>query len=391
MTASRRLLMTTAALLGLGLLAGLWRALGGPWADALGLPLWSLTLAVGVLASIDAALLARLPAISVRRDLPARLRAGETRTVELSLRHAGRRPLKVQVHDPLPLGMATQPLPQVVIIPPGQTVPVRYPLSALRRGRWTLGQCVIGLTSPLGLWRQRRHGATAQPVDVHPALLDGLPPSPAGEARDPGWPLILVVDASHDTAHAEGQPEAFERLLAAGLRLGQVALGQGDAVGLLTLAAGSIQYLPPGKGPAQLRALLDTLQAVEPSGHPAACRAVAETLLRRQHRRARVVWLRGASDQDHEPLLAAIAALRRHHQVLLASLGDEAIDAVRQQPVERIEQALAYCDAMRHSAARATLQARTTALGATWLDTSSAQADGQLVARYLAWKRTGGE
>jgi hypothetical protein len=46
---------------------------------------------------------------------------------------------------------------------------------------------------------------------------------------------------------------------------------------------------------------------------------------------------------------------------------------------------------MRHSAARATLQARTTALGATWLDTSSAQADGQLVARYLAWKRTGGE
>lgn len=391
MTASRRLLLATTALLGLGLLSGIWRALGGPWADALGLLLWSLTLAVGVLASVDAVLLARLPAISVRRDLPGRLRAGEARTVELSLRHAGRRPLKVQVHDPLPLGMATQPLPQVVIVPPGQTVPVGYPLPALRRGRWVLGQCVIGLSSPLGLWRQRRHGATAQPVDVYPALLDGLSPSLAGEAQDPGWPLILVLDASHNTAHAEGQAEAFERLLAAGLRLGQVALGQGDAVGLLTLVAGSVNYLPPGKGAAQLRALLDTLHAIEPSGHPAACRAGAEALLRRQNRRARVVWLRGTNDQDHEPLLAAIAALRRRHQVLLVSPSDEAIDAIREQPVEQIEQALAYCDAMRHLAACATLQARATALGATWLDTSSAQAGGQLVARYLAWKQTGGE
>lgn len=388
MSASRRLLLAIAALLGLGLLSGVWQALGEPWPDALGLPLWGLALAIGALALVDAALSTRLPAIVARRELPGRLHAGDDCRVELSLRHAGRRPLTVQVQDRLPPGMATQPPPQALIIAPGQTVPVGYSLPALQRGRWTLGQCAIRLSSPLGLWHLRRLGATPQQVDVYPALPEGLPPSPAGDAGDSGWPLILVFDGSQ--CPQRGRPEAFERALAAALRLGQVAIGQGDAVGLLTLAAGSIEYLPPRKGSAQLRALLDTLHGVEPGTPAADCRAGAEALLRCQPRRARVVWLRGADDQDPTALLSAIAALRRYHQVLLVDPRDEANDHLRQRPVETLEQALAYCGAMQRLAAQATLRAQVAALGATWLETSSAQAGRQLVARYLAWKQAGG-
>lgn len=388
MRASRRLWMAIAALFGLGLLAGTWQALHEPWPDALGLLLWGLVLAVGVLALVDAALVRRLPAIAVRRDLPGRLHAGEDYRVELSLRHGGRRPLTVQVHDPLPPGMATQPLRHEVIVTPGQPATAGYSLQALQRGRWTLGQCAIRLTSPLGLWHLRRLGATPQQVDVYPALLDGSPPRPTAGTEESRWPLILVFDGSQSPGRS--RPEAFERALAAGLRLGQVAIGQGEAVGLLTFMADSLEYLPPRKGPAQWRALLDALQAVEPDRPVADCRAGAEALLRHHPRRARVVWLRGTDDQDPAALLGAIAALRRYHQVLLVNPCDEAIEPLRQRPVETLEQALAYYGAMQRLAAQTTLQAQVGALGALWLETSSAQAGEQLVRRYLAWKQADG-
>lgn len=381
--------MAIAALFGLGLLSGIWQAMGKPWPDALDLLLWSLVLSVAGLAALDAALLARLPMVTARRHLPERLHAGAEHKVELVLRHAGRRALKVQVYDPIPAGMATQPLPQTLIIASGQSARLSYSLQAPRRGRWALGQCVIRLTSPLGLWQRRRLGATAQPVEVYPALPDHLPPRPVENAKSPGWPLILLLDGRQYPTH--GRHEPFERALAAGLRLAQVAIGQGDAVGLLTLTAGSAEYLPPGKGAAQLRALIDALHAVEPGASTADCRTGAETLLRSLQRRARVVWLRSAHEQDSAPLLAAIAALRRYHQVLLVGPRDEAIDTLRQRPVETLEQALAYCGAMRQLAIQSTLQAQAIALGAICLETSSAQAGEQLVARYLAWTQAGGE
>jgi hypothetical protein len=103
-----------------------------------------------------------------------------------------------------------------------------------------------------------------------------------------------------------------------------------------------------------------------------------------------VVWLRGTDDQDPAALLGAIAALRRYHQVLLVNPCDEAIEPLRQRPVETLEQALAYCGAMQRLAAQTTLQAQVGALGALWLETSSAQAGEQLVRRYLAWKQADG-
>ncbi|MDN5515248.1 MAG: DUF58 domain-containing protein, partial [Pseudomonas sp.] len=173
------------------------------------------------------------------------------------------------------------------------------------------------------------------------------------------------------------------------LLLSYVALRQGDAVGLATFANNQSRYLAPVKGPAQLNVLLNAVYDLDTSQQPADFSAAADLLLARQRRRSLVVLVTNLRDEDDQDLLAAVRRLSRQHRVLIASLREEALDRLRQTPVEQFDQALAYCGTLDYLNARADLHERLAAHDVPVLDARPGELGPELVSSYLAWKKAG--
>ncbi|MEE4462955.1 DUF58 domain-containing protein, partial [Azotobacter chroococcum] len=187
----------------------------------------------------------------------------------------------------------------------------------------------------------------------------------------------------------DGELAHFDHALDACLLLAYVALRQGDAVGLATLAGEQDRYLAPAKGDAQLHALLNAVHDLQTTRRPADFAAAADLLLRRQRRRALVVILSNLRDEDDGELPAAVRRLARHHRVLVASLREEVLDRLSHTPVESHADALAYCGTIDYLNARAALHRHLAAAGIPLLDVRPAELGPELVGRYLAWKRAG--
>ncbi|MGC3566877.1 DUF58 domain-containing protein, partial [Pseudomonas aeruginosa] len=80
----------------------------------------------------------------------------------------------------------------------------------------------------------------------------------------------------------DGDLSHFDHALIASLLLAYVALRQGDAVGALTFAGDDRRHLPPGKGSAQLGALLNSVYDLQTSQRPADFPEAVQAVLSRQ-------------------------------------------------------------------------------------------------------------
>jgi uncharacterized protein (DUF58 family) len=181
----------------------------------------------------------------------------------------------------------------------------------------------------------------------------------------------------------------FDHALNACLLLSYTALRQGDAVGLSTFASEQPRYLAPVKGTGQLNVLLNTVYDLDSSQQPADYQAAVTQLLARQKRRALVVLVTNLRDEDDEELLTAVKRLGQRHRVLVASLREEALDRLRQTPVQTVPEALAYCGTVEYLNARATLHERMNAHGMAVLQARPGELGAELVTLYLGWKKAG--
>lgn len=73
----------------------------------------------------------------------------------------------------------------------------------------------------------------------------------------------------------------------------------------------------------------------------------------------------------------------------MASLREEALDRLRQAPVQTLPEALAYCGTVDYLNARAELHQQLSAHGIPTLDARPSELGAQLVTQYLAWKKAG--
>ncbi len=135
--------------------------------------------------------------------------------------------------------------------------------------------------------------------------------------------------------------------------------------------------------------LLNAVYDLDTSQQPADFSAAADLLLARQRRRSLVVLVTNLRDEDDQDLLAAVRRLSRQHRVLIASLREEALDRLRQTPVEQFDQALAYCGTLDYLNARADLHERLAAHEVPVLDARPGELGPELVSSYLAWKKAG--
>ncbi|MFI8579929.1 DUF58 domain-containing protein [Ectopseudomonas khazarica] len=434
----------------LGLLAGLFAAavllgalplLGVDLAQSL-LPMaWGLALALSAIAIIDGFWLRQRPSPRLQRELPGNLPLGRWSEVQLTAHHDFTQALEIKVFDHVPEGMAFEHLPQRISLHPGQQTRVSYRLKPLVRGHFHFARCELLLPSPLRLWQARRvlqlegesrvypdfarlYGAQLKAVDDWLSQLGvrqrprrglGLEFHQLREFRDGDtlrqidWKatarkrtpiareyqderdqqIVFLLDCGRRMRSQDDELSHFDHALNACLLLSYVALRQGDAVGLATFASQQPRYLAPVKGPAQLNVLLNAVYDLETSQLPADFSAAADLLLARQRRRSLVVVVTNLRDEDDHELLAAVRRLSRQHRVLIASLREEALDRLRQTPVEQFDQAIAYCGTLDYLNARADLHERLAAHDVPVLDARPGELGPELVSSYLAWKKAG--
>jgi uncharacterized protein (DUF58 family) len=441
MKPSRLLLGLLGGLFAVAVLLGALPLLGMRLAASL-MPLaWGLLLALLLVAAVDALWLRRLPSPRLERALPGNLPLGRWSEVQLTAHHDYALGLEIEAFDHVPAGMAFEHLPQRIALRPGQQTRFAYRLKPLVRGHFHFQRCELTLPSPLRLWQARRllalpgesrvypdfarlYGAQLKAVDDWLSQLGvrqrprrglGLEFHQLREFRDGDslrqidWKatarkrtpiareyqderdqqIVFLLDCGRRMRSQDDELSHFDHALNACLLLSYVALRQGDAVGLATFASGQPRYLAPVKGPAQLNVLLNAVYDLHASQQPADFAAAADALLARQRRRALVVLVTNLRDEDDQELLAAVKRLSRQHRVLIASLREEVLDRLRQEPVTQFEQALAYCGTLDYLNARADLHERLAAHDVPVLDARPGELGPELVSNYLAWKKAG--
>lgn len=441
MKPTRLLLIWLAALLGLSIVLGTFRALGFSVAPSLLSINWGLLLALLLLALLDAVRLMRLPSPVVQRQMPGSLALGRWSEVHVEITHDYAQPLNVHLFDHVPDGLSFEHLPQSVELQPGQHSLISYRLRPLRRGHFSFERCEINLPSPFGLWAARRYLNVTDSTRVYPdfARLYGaqllavdnwlsqlgvrqrqrrglglefhqLREFREGDSlRQIDWKatarqrtpiareyqderdqqITFLLDCGRRMRSQDGELAHFDHALNACLLLSYVALRQGDAVGLCTFAGDQPRYLAPVKGTGQLNVLLNTVYDLDSSQRPADYQAAASQLLARQKRRALVVLVTNLRDEDDEELLSAAKRIGKQHRVLVASLREEVLDQLRQTPVQTLPEALAYCGTVDYLNARAALHERLSAHGVPVLDVRPSELGAELVTRYLSWKKAG--
>ena len=127
---------------------------------------------------------------------------------------------------------------------------------------------------------------------------------------------ILVLDASASMAFPSEGVSKFRYASMMAAALAYVIAMQGDRVGLMTMAGGSLAYVPPKGGRAHLQALLARIDRLEPAGawEPARVVARAAELLRR---RGLMFVLSDFYDAEDETWRELKRASRRGHEVAM--------------------------------------------------------------------------
>ena len=439
MKPSRLLLIWLALLLGVSIVLGAFQALGRELPSSLISINWGLLLALLALAVIDAVRLRRLPSPRIKRKMPGSLALGRWGEVKLEVAHEFAEPLNINLFDHVPDGLAFEYLPTVVELQPGHVSQLTYRLRPLERGHFCFEQCEVNLPSPLGLWSGKRLLSVRDETRVYPdfARLYGgelravdnwlsqlgirqrqrrgqgqefhqLREFREGDSlRQIDWKatarqrtpiareyederdqqIIFLLDCGRQMRSHDGELSHFDHALNACLLLSYVALRQGDAVGMSTFAVDPPRHVTPVKGSGQLNVLINAVYDLEPTQHPADYQAAASQLLARQKRRALVVLVTNLRDDDDQ-VLGAVRRLSAQHRVLVASLREEALDTLRQTPVQTLPEALAYCGTVNYLNERVELHEQLNAHGVVVMDVRPAELGAALVSRYLDWKKS---
>ena len=434
MIPSARLLWLVVVLAGLALAASIYPEFQLPWLMAVA--------GLAVLAALDAFAGLRLPAPAAVRQVPGSLALGVRTEVRLRVANATGMRVRLELHDHHPPGFEAEGIPRRVELERGQWTEVAYQVRPVARGESGFGRAEMRLHSPLGLWLIRKSCANPSCVRVYPnfralakytllatdnrlSQIGVLQVRRRGEGtefhqlrefrqgdsqRAIDWKatsrtarlisreyeeekdqrVLLVVDCGRRMAAKDDVDELshFDHTLNAALLLAHVALRQGDAVGLMTMA-GVDRYVEPRKSVAAVNAILNRVYDIEPTLSVPDYDLAARDVMRRVRRRSLVIVLTNLRDEDDETLLPALKMLRTRHLVVLASLREAIISRALSTRVDSFDRAVTHAAAADYLASRERTFRRIGASGAVCLDVEPARLAISLVNRYLELKRGG--
>lgn len=378
--------------------------------------------------------------IRAERYVMHALSLGAWSNVELTLHNHYRYPLKLEIFDHVPNELEFEGLPINLTIPPRNWAKVKYRVKPIVRGRVEFKKVQIRIVSVMGLWKRNLVQPLVSEVRNYPnfssvmkySLLatdqrlnqmgilkkrrrgEGLDFHQLREYRDGDslrqvdWKatartrklisrdyqeerdqqIIFLVDCGRRMLAHDDQLSHFDHTLNAILLLSHVALRQGDAVGLMTFS-GDERWIPPRKSVANVNSILNSIYDLQPSLlSPDYSRAATE-LMKRQKRRALVVFITNLRDEDTDELLPAIHIMRKRHLVLLASMQENAISSLLNQDVHGFESALNHASAQHYLGYRREAHQKIEKAGVLYTDVMPENLPINIVNRYLEVKSSG--
>ena len=432
MIPSSRLLWAVVVLAAIAIAVSIYPEYQAPWT----------ALAAGflVLALLDAFAGLRLPAPALVRSVPSSLALGVGSEVRLRVANAAGLRVRMDLHDHHPPSFECEGLPRRLDLQRAQWTEVAYQVRPVARGETQFERAEVRLFSPLGLWLIRRRAGAPSVVRVYPnfralakytllatdnrlSQIGVLQVRRRGEGmefhqlreyrqgdaqRAIDWKatsrtgrlisreyeeekdqrVLLVIDCGRRMASKDDELSHFDHALNAALLLAHVALRQGDAVGMMTMA-GVQRYCEPRKSAGAVHAILNRVYDIEPTLEIADYHLAARDVMSRVRRRSLVILVTNLRDEDDETLLPALKLLRTRHLVVLASLRESIISRALSARVDSFDRAVTHAAAADYLAARERAFRRIGASGAVCLDVEPERLAISLVNRYLELKREG--
>ncbi|BDZ53705.1 DUF58 domain-containing protein [Agromyces marinus] len=404
---------------------------------------------VVALGAADLALAASPRRVALERDLPARVRLGETVRSELVVRNLGERMLRAEVRDGWQPSAGVQGRNRArVDVPSGEGRRIVLALRPTRRGDRTSAAVTIRSHGPLGLWARQATLAAPGRLRVLPPFhsrahlparltrlreLDGRTPMlvrgqgtefdslreyvrgddvrsidwrATARRSDPEAPgaaklmvrtwrperdrrIVIVVDTSRTAAARIGDEPRLDTAYEAALLLAALASHAGDRVDLLLWDRRLRGRVHGANGADLLARMVDAMADVDAELIEADWAGVPAQVRQVTSRRALVVLLTAAdSPGSARGLLAVLPQLTARHRVVVASVADPALaDAAERRGDLAEAYAAAAAERSRLDADRVAAAVRR--LGADTVAAGPADLPPALADRYLDLKATG--
>ncbi len=414
--------------------------LSGETAELVGMLWWAIVILILLAAIVDLLFGRSAIRLVVKRQLPGNLSVGIANSAAVILENPYKRQILCTVTDQLADGITTDSLPLTMSLKAGHKRIIHYYIYPNSRGQFKMGSIDIRITSMWQLWEFRQQVCADQTVNVYPnfkPVLDNkilsmeqqltrmgahvvqrrgqgldfhqLREFQQGDAlRQVDWrasarqaklisreyqsekdqDVIFLLDCGRRMRIKEDEISHFDHALNAMLVTAWMALRQGDAVGMMSVA-GAERWLSPVKGCAAMNLLLNQVYDLHSTTENSDYLRAAEQLMTRHRKHALIVIITNVRDEGAEDLQAAIRLLSGSHQVMVASMREVQLDQLLSQSVESFDQALAVCGTARYLQERQQALRLLGSMGITLTDVLPPSLPVALVNGYLSIKASG--
>jgi len=194
----------------------------------------------------------------------------------------------------------------------------------------------------------------------------------------------IVLDAGRLLRARIGGPSKLDYAVGAALSLAHVALLSGDNVGMLAYGRRVQQRVPPGKGTAHLRVLVESLAMVHAEWSEADHLRATETLLAAQKRRSLVVWLTDLAETPATPeVIEGAMQVSHRHLVLFGVISHPELNALGRAIPENVQKMYEHAAAIEMIHRRELLLSRLRQQGILALELPPGSLATTVVNRYL--------
>lgn len=347
-------------------------ALLGLWVPSVRSLLFILNGLVIALALVDLWLSPRPSHLIIEREAPRILSVGASHRILIRVHNSSSNPIVFEIYDHPPSDCTSEKLPVRSTLSGNRHDSFEYRFVPNRRGTPRFFLFEIRIRSRLGLWGLTERRSSEETVRVYPNLrtvetLELLVPRnrnsfeglKVGRLRGEGgefdrlreyrrddelrrvdWKasakhlslvsreyriernqhVLILLDCGRTMGNVGGGMTHLDRALGASVVLSHLALGQGDYVSLVAFSDRIERSLGPIRGKPAIQTLLQQTFDLEPRQVESDYQRACEEALRRQRRRALVILLTHALDEQHLRVLEPYARLLSSSHLMLLLL-----------------------------------------------------------------------
>jgi uncharacterized protein (DUF58 family) len=367
--------------------------------------------------------------------------------IELAVEHNAATILDCRLIDDLPAALVAEPATQTLRVYPRLRAALRYKIEPRERGDAQTGAVYLRYASPLALVERWAMAPLEQTVRVYPALRQGEDQQmflvrgrqielqlrqarerglgrdfeslreylEGDDLRDVCWtatarrgqlitrryqtersqPVWIVLDAGRllqgrilkDNSDAESGHSKLDYACSTAVAMAQLALFSGDRVGLLVYGQHLQQRVLPGRGPAHLRQIVESLAQARAEGSEADHLRATATLNRWQPRRALILWITDLAETAMRPeVIDGAMQLLHRHVLLFVAMAQPDVAAIANARPKNVEQMFRASAAQELAMRRELLLARLRDQGALTLDLDPAHLTAAVLNQYLKVK-----